>query len=42
MINKTSRMLGNSRGVTPEQREAVTLFRAAERYFNTTCGVGKK
>lgn len=42
LINKTSRMLGNSAGVTPEQREAVTLFRAAERYFNATCGVGKK
>ena len=38
LINKTSKMLGSGTGRTAEQRKAEELFRAAERYFRTTCG----
>ena len=37
IIKDTSTMVGNGRGTTPEERNAVTLFRQAEQYFKRTC-----
>ena len=37
IIKDTSAMIGNSRGQTPEEQNAVSLFRKAEQYFNKVC-----
>ena len=37
IIKDTSVMIGSSSGQTPEERNAVTLFRNAEKYFKQTC-----
>ena len=36
-IKSGNELLGGRSGVTAEQKRAVSLFRAAERYFNRTC-----
>ena len=37
IINDTSLMIGNSNGQTPEERNAISLFRKAEKYYNKVC-----
>lgn len=37
LIKDTSAMIGNSNGHTPEEQNAVSLFRKAEQYFNKVC-----
>ena len=37
IIKDTSVMIGNSHGQTPEEQNAISLFRKAEQYFNKIC-----
>ena len=37
LVDEVNGMIGNSQGANPAQRQAITMFRAAERYFNNTC-----
>lgn len=37
LISEVNVMIGKNTGRTPEQREAIATFRAAERYYQRTC-----
>ena len=37
LISEVNAMIGRNSGHTPEQREAIATFRAAERYYQRTC-----
>lgn len=37
LVDEVNGMIGNSQGANPAQRQAIMMFRAAERYFNNTC-----
>lgn len=37
LISEVNAMIGKSSGHTPEQRQAIATFRAAERYYKSTC-----
>lgn len=37
IIKDTSVMIGNGHGQTPEEQNAISLFRKAEQYFNNVC-----
>jgi hypothetical protein len=37
LIDEMNEMIGNRTGVKPEMRQAISMFRAAERYYNSTC-----
>lgn len=37
LVDEVNGMIGKSQGANPAQRQAITMFRAAERYFNNTC-----
>lgn len=37
LISEVNTMIGKSGGHTPEQRDAIAMFRAAERYYQNTC-----
>lgn len=37
LISEVNAMIGKNGGHTPEQREAIATFRAAERYYQNTC-----
>ena len=37
LISEVNAMIGKSGGHTAEQREAIATFRAAERYYQSTC-----
>ena len=36
-IKSGNEIIGGRTGITVEQKRAINLFRAAERYFNRTC-----
>jgi hypothetical protein len=38
LISEVNAMIGKGSGHTPEQRQAIATFRAAEQYFRNTCG----
>ena len=37
LIDEVNGIIGNRQGSNQAQRQAISMFRAAERYFNNTC-----
>lgn len=37
LVDEVNGIIGDSQGQSPAQKQAITMFRAAERYFNRTC-----
>ena len=41
IIDEVNKMIGDRQGSNPAQRQAILMFRAAERYYNSTCKKNK-